>query len=184
VSRKPESAREPRAWETLVEAFLAVLSKPANTHSIPIEELPASVDDIKAAIRESIRARFREQDLTEEARTFLREPYLRLGFVATKEERWIIEEFLAAQAVFDKEFKEFTAAHRSGAPLPSFPSERRVSRVRLRQFVRMAEAEAEIDRFLSEFPLQHVIAAPPSRHWWSGVGSFLRGKFRAARRSG
>ncbi len=160
--------------DAIIRAFLVVNNKHTDLDSIPIEELPAPIDVLKAAIRESARARFREKDLTEDVRDMLRSCYVRLGFVATAEERRAIESFRAGLAAFSKALGE---ARSSGAELPQSMPEYGVMEVRWKQFARMADLEVEFEQFLSQFPLQEVMVAPPARHWWSAARSLLR-RFR------
>jgi hypothetical protein len=154
----------------IVDAFRRVSDRQANELSIAIEELPASIDLIKAAIRESIRARFLEQDLTPDARDMLRSCYVRLAVVVTRQEREEIGFFAASQLHMQGPRAELGRLLAQREPLPpnrlasfgrllaleGLPPKRLktsddVLHLRLIQFVRMAEAGAEIDEFLGQF---------------------------------
>jgi hypothetical protein len=156
----------------IVDAFRSVSDRPDNELSIAIEELPASVDLIKAAIRESIRARFLEQNLTADAREMFRSCYVRLAVVVTREEREEIGFFVASQLHMQGPHAKLGRVLAQREPLPpdrlasyrrilaleGLPPKRLetpddVLQLRLIQFVRMAEAEAEIDEFLGQFPV-------------------------------
>jgi hypothetical protein len=88
-----------RPFETIVSAFRALSDQRANLYRIPIEELPASVDEIKEAFREFVRARFLDGTLTEDLRNVVIAYYVRLGQVVTQLESLTFDTAVANEAI-------------------------------------------------------------------------------------